>query len=241
MPTYFTGFGASTYVLSQIAKVVTAVIFLLVIWDFIQVPELGWIRGNERSSPILLSALAAMFAAAVAVLGSVARPTGPGTGKWWLNDGFYTVVLALALVIGLIGWNVLSWNHATIVLTGIKLDIAIIVTALVAIQIFATSIADRTQDMMAPVTATPRMPAPVINSFTTSAATIPAGSSVVLNWALTHATDAEINGGVVPTNGPMSFTPAGVAGDVVTFTLIVRGPGSVPGTPVTRTIGVTLT
>jgi hypothetical protein len=237
MPTFFTRLGATAFVASQIAKTLTATFFFLIVWDFIQVPELGWIRGYERSSPILLSALAAMVTAMLAVMGSVARPTGPGTGKWWANDMVYTFLLGFVLVIGLFGWNLYNWDKTTIQLTGIKLDLAILVGALFVIQFVASLIADSIQDMMGPSTRTPPMPAPAISNFRANQPSVVAGGSVILEWTTAYAAEAEINGvGTVPLNGPLSVRPAGAAGTTATYTLTVRGPGGTQTASVTVNI-----
>jgi len=67
--------------------------------------------------------------------------------------------------------------------------------------------------------------APVISSFTPSAARIKQGESVTLNWATTDATSTTINGKPVtpPANGSLSVTPT----DTTIYNLVANGSGNV--------------
>ena len=234
VPGFFTGLGSHIFVAAQCAKAVTAAFVLAMLWDQINVPVWGWIYGIERSSGLLPSALACIVVATLTVLGSAARPNGPGTGKWYSNDAIWTLVIGGVLVVGFVGW---IWKTETPV-TGLKLDVLILTLGLFVAMILAWFTASRLTFHQ--VLATPRMPDPVIDSFSANLTSVAVGGTIVLNWATSYATEVDISGhGVAGAQGPMSYRPAGAAGDTVTITLTARGAAGT--TPATRSIDVTLT
>ena len=235
MSQYFTRTGGFVFVLAQVMKGITALMLLLIAAEFIPLVDFGWINGNDRSSALLPTALAAIVVATLAVAASVARPSGPGTGKWYFNDGFYTIVLAVIVGVAL----VIMMNRDT--LTGLRLDALIVVGTLVVVMLLWWFAADHLE--MAAVSTPPRLPAapePVIDSFTSNVSTIPAGGTVVLNWLTRNGVDADISGhGVAGLQGPTSYRPAGASGTTATIVLTVRGAAGT--TPATRSITVALT
>lgn len=234
VPGFFTNLGSHVFVAAQCAKAVTAAVVLLILWDLINIPVLGWIYGNERSSALLPTAIACIAVVTVAVLGSAARPNGPGTGKWYSNDAIWTLVIGGVLLFGYLGW--IAKEDASV--TGLKLDVLILVLALFVAMLTAWFVASRLTFHQ--VLAVPRLPEPTINSFTSNVNTIPAGGVVVLDWRSTYGIEADISGhGVVGVQGPMSYRPAGAAGTNATIVLTVRGGAGT--TPATRSITVALT
>jgi hypothetical protein len=229
MPTFFTTPGAWAFVASQVIKALTAYIFLTFIWDQGRLWEFGVIRGTEQSSPLLTSAIAGIIAAALAVLGSVACPTGKGTRKWWSNDLFYTLLLGFVLAIGLGGWA--FFTSATVKLTGLKLDLALLVLVLFVVQLFASLIADHIQDVMAPTLTPPAVPAPTFVRFAANPTAANAGGTVSLEWATANAVRAEITGfGQVSLAGPMPWVLRGAAGTTETVTMVLTNSAGVTAT-----------
>ena len=246
MPAYFVGYGAFIYVAAQIAKALTAVFYVLIMWNFIDVPRLGFLFGGiERSSAILPSALAAMFAVAVVVQGEAAIPAGSGTGKWYFTAGFWTIVLLVAALLGFAG-GAWKWQMPT----GVKLDLTIIIIVLVVILVWVWSAVRHLELEILPVTRAPTIPAATITGFAAHTATVPAGTNisvpadpsgvtnVELSWATALANVVQIDGRNVGPQGPLTWHVRGPAGTVATMTMTAIGAG---GAAAAQTVKVTLT
>jgi hypothetical protein len=80
---------------------------------------------------------------------------------------------------------------------------------------------------------------PVINSFSATPSSIPAGNTAVLTWSTTHATGARINGADVPVSGSQTVNPSSTTTYLLEVTngsnstsfstmVVVTGPATPP-------------
>lgn len=177
---------------------------------------------GNRLSNIVPVALWALVTLTFAVAASFARPRG---FRWALRDLFWSLFLLGCLVLAII---VRKGEYTSDVLSTWVIIGGVVVLDLSINQIWSGIRHYWSADAVMPT-----------GAFTSSPMSIPAGGNVTLRWSSVNAVSAQINGvGTVPVNGTTVVTPAGRAGESVTYTLTLR---SADGTAATFDTVIQLT
>ncbi len=177
--------------------------------------------GNKLSNTVP-TALWALLLLMFAVAASFARPRGL---KWALRDLFWSCLLLLCLILAIL---IRKGDSTPDILSTWVIIGAACFADLTINQIWSGVRHYWVADTVAPT-----------GTFTSSPMSVAVGSNVTLRWASVDAVSAEISGvGIVPVNGTTVVTPAGRAGETVTYTLTLK---SADGTAVTFDTVIQLT